>query len=81
MLPLIRLAVVVFVLTIAPLTVAALDCRGATPLLDDVRIVPAAADVPASLVRFAGAWSGAWRDRTGAEPLDRVHFFQVPWRP
>ena len=67
MLPLIGLAVVVFALTVAPLTVAALDCRGATSLLDDVRIVPAAAEVPAALVRFAGAWSGAWRDRKGEE--------------
>jgi hypothetical protein len=65
MLPLIRPVLVVLMLAVVPASAAALDCRGATPLPDDLKIVPAAADAPASAARFAGAWSGAWRDSRG----------------
>ena len=38
------------------------DCRHSTPLPDDVRSIAPGPDVPASVARFAGAWSGAWLD-------------------
>ena len=46
---------------------AALDCRGKTPLPDDLALVPPAADVPERAARFAGAWNGAWLDAKGDE--------------
>lgn len=67
MLPLIRLAVVALVLAIAPGASGAIDCRGSTPLPNDLRVVPPGADVPPSVARFAGAWSGAWLDSRGTE--------------
>jgi hypothetical protein len=45
------------------------DCRHSTPLPDDVRSIAPAPDVPASVARFAGAWSGAWLDAAGNEAL------------
>jgi hypothetical protein len=67
MLLLFRLALVLIVLAAAPPAIAAVDCRGATPLLDDLRIVPPAAEVSSAVARFAGAWSGAWLDAKGVE--------------
>lgn len=43
------------------------DCRHSTPLPDDVRPTAPAPDVPASVARFAGAWSGVWLDPNGDE--------------
>jgi hypothetical protein len=37
------------------------DCRQETPLPKDVRLVAPGTDVPETVARFAGAWSGAWR--------------------
>jgi hypothetical protein len=50
-----------------PRVAAALDCQGTMPLLDDVRVVPPATEVPQELARFSGAWSGAWRDARGVD--------------
>lgn len=61
------ISLVMFVLARAASAEAALDCRHALPLPDDVRLVPPAADVPADVARFAGAWSGGWTDRKGNE--------------
>jgi hypothetical protein len=61
----VRLAILVLALSVAATSEAAIDCRAATPLPDDLTLVAPAADVPESLARFAGAWSGAWRDTKG----------------
>jgi hypothetical protein len=61
--------VVLFVLGPAVPSQAAVDCRRATPLPDGLELVAPAADVPESAARFAGAWSGAWRDAGGSEAL------------
>ena len=58
---------VLFVLAQAAHAAAAVDCRNATPLPDDVRLVAPTADVPEEGARFAGVWSGAW---TGAQDAD-----------
>ena len=58
----IRLAVLALVLSVGAVAEGAIDCRGTTPLPDDLTLVAPAADVPESLARFAGAWTGAWRD-------------------
>src|SRR5262245_22547755 len=39
---------------------AAMDCRGATPLPPDLRVMPPGGDVPPAVAAFAGAWTGAW---------------------
>src|SRR5882672_9167170 len=39
------------------------DCRQETPLPTEVRLVAPGTDVPETVARFAGAWSGAWRPR------------------
>jgi hypothetical protein len=41
------------------------DCSHATLLPVDTTITPPAADVPADLAPFSGAWGGAWTDRAG----------------
>ena len=71
MLALTRLAAVVVLLVLSPAvpSQADVDCRGATPLPDGLELVAPAADVPESAARFAGAWSGAWRDAGGSEAL------------
>src|SRR5262245_66356933 len=43
------------------------DCAGATPRPADVAITPTAADVPADLARFSGAWGGLWALRAGGD--------------
>jgi CubicO group peptidase (beta-lactamase class C family) len=65
----VRLAILVLALSVAATSEAAIDCRAATPLPDDLTLVAPTADVPESLARFAGAWSGAWRDPKGNEAL------------
>lgn len=69
MLAVIRLAVLVLALNVAAVADAAVDCRGATPLPDDLALTAPTADVPEGLARFAGAWTGAWRDAKGNEAL------------
>ena len=69
MLTVIRLSVVVLTLAVAATSHAAVDCRGATSLPDGLNLTPPAADVPESVARFAGAWTGAWRDSRGNEAL------------
>ncbi len=59
------LAVAALALVAVPGTVTALECRGMTPLPEDLRIVPPAAHVPEAMVQLAGAWTGAWRDARG----------------
>lgn len=63
----IRLSLVVLGLAAAATAEAAVDCRGATPLPDDLTLASPAADVPEGSARFAGAWTGAWRDARGNE--------------
>ncbi len=65
----IRLAVLALVLSVGAVAEGAVDCRGATPLPDGLELVAPATDVPESAARFAGAWSGAWRDAGGSEAL------------
>ncbi len=43
------------------------DCRDETPLPTDVRLVAAGARVSPDAARFAGAWTGAWKDDQGAD--------------
>ncbi|MGH7673064.1 MAG: hypothetical protein ACREMC_09190, partial [Gemmatimonadales bacterium] len=69
MLAVTRLAVLVLALTVAAGAGAAVDCRGATPLPDDLTLTAPAADVHESLARFAGAWTGTRRDAKGADAL------------
>src|SRR5262249_5785656 len=64
---LLRVTVVVLALVAAPLSARALECQGAVPLPNDIRLVRPAADVPSAIARFAGAWSGAWRDTNGRD--------------
>ena len=42
------------------------ECLRATPLPTDITITPPAADVPADVARFSGAWGGVWTGPTGA---------------
>jgi Beta-lactamase len=65
-----RLGLVVLVLALArPAAAATKDCRNSTPLPDGVRMTAPAADVPANVAQFAGAWSGAWLDKAGDEVI------------
>src|SRR5262245_5649932 len=41
-------------------------CLRATPLPTDITITPPAADVPADVAGFSGAWGGIWTGPTGA---------------
>jgi len=41
------------------------ECANATLLPVDTTITPPAADVPADLAQFSGAWGGVWTDRAG----------------
>ena len=52
-----------------PADAAAKDCRHSTPLPEDVHQTAPAPDVPASVARFAGVWSGAWRDAAGDDVM------------
>src|SRR5262245_55075165 len=61
------LALLTFVLLIPSPAVAAMDCRGTTPLLPDLRLTPPDASVSPANAPFAGAWSGAWLDDKGDE--------------
>jgi CubicO group peptidase (beta-lactamase class C family) len=45
---------------------SAKECSHATPLPADTTITPPAADVPADVARFSGAWGGVWTGPTGA---------------
>jgi hypothetical protein len=67
MLATIRLVVLALVLIFVTAVEAAVDCRGATPLPDDLTLAAPTADVPEDLARFAGVWTGAWRDAKGKE--------------
>jgi hypothetical protein len=69
MLATIRLVVLALVLIFVTAVEAAVDCRGATPLPDDLTLAAPTADVPEDLARFAGVWTGAWRDAKGKETL------------
>ncbi|HYB69827.1 MAG TPA: serine hydrolase domain-containing protein [Candidatus Bathyarchaeia archaeon] len=59
----------ILMLVLATPAFAVVDCRGATPLPADLRIVPPSADLPAGLAAFAGGWNGFWKDPTGAGDL------------
>jgi hypothetical protein len=52
----------------APAAVAK-ECRRETPLPVDVRLIPAGPDVPETVARFAGAWTGAWKTPAGGDAL------------
>jgi hypothetical protein len=41
------------------------DCTRATPLPADTMITPPAADVPAHLAKFSGAWGRVWTGQPG----------------
>jgi Beta-lactamase len=47
---------------------AAKECHRETPLPSDVRLIAPGSEVPEAAARFAGAWTGAWRDK-GREAL------------
>ena len=63
------LALLTLALLIPDPAAAAMDCRGQTPLLPDVRLTPPVADIPPANAAFAGAWSGAWLDSKDVEAL------------
>jgi len=69
MVAMLRLAVLVLVFSVGVVAEAAVDCRTATPLPNDLTLVAPAAALPENLARFAGAWTGAWRDAKGTEAL------------
>jgi hypothetical protein len=77
------LSVAALLLTVAPTPATALDCRGVMPLPPDVHLVTPSADVPEAIARFAGAWTGAWRDRRDnrfGEGRYHLSFWSVPYR-
>ena len=59
----------ILMLVLATPAFAAVDCRGATPLPADLRLVAPGGDVPAGLAAFAGGWNGLWKDPAGAGDL------------
>jgi hypothetical protein len=66
----VRFVVAAMVFVAVVLGAAAADaksCLRETPLPPDTRITPPAADVPADVARFAGAWAGAFKDEANAD--------------
>jgi hypothetical protein len=45
------------------------ECRGELLIPRDVRVVPPAADVPATIARFSGTWAGTWSFDRDSETL------------
>ena len=39
------------------------DCRDETPLPGDVKLIAPGPDIAPEAARFAGAWTGAWKER------------------
>jgi len=52
-------------LTLGSQTAAAKECHQETPLPADVRPIAPGPEVPETVARFAGAWSGVWEDSWG----------------
>ena len=44
---------------------AAKECQRETPIPTDVRLVAPGPEVPETVVRFAGVWTGNWKDSDG----------------
>src|SRR5687767_13760126 len=39
------------------------DCRGETPLPADVKLIAPGPNIAPEAARFAGAWTGAWKEQ------------------